>query len=292
MNRRPSISAHRGGCESAPGGTYAAYRGALEAGAEYAEIDVRRTSDGVLVAWHRARAGWGRAVASLSYARLCALAGFEVPRVAAVLQLLAGRARGHLDLKEAGCAAEAVGLAAEVLGPAGFIVTTRDGDLAASVKQNVPAAGVGVTIGGDFAETARFALRRAAGRRPARLGPVLAARGDWAVLHHRLARPALLDDCRRRGIKTMVWTVNGDRALTRLLAGLNVDVVVTDRPARARALRDRHGPAAAGQGSSAGDGRWPVLARRTSRVCGRTRSGGCAASWHGTRVCGTYRSCR
>jgi glycerophosphoryl diester phosphodiesterase len=290
VNRRPGISAHRGGSESAPGGTYAAYRSALEAGAEYAEIDVRRTSDGVLVACHGPRAGWGRAVASLSYVRLCALAGFEVPRMAVVLQLLAGRAIGHLDLKEAGCAAEAVGLAAEMLGPAGFMVTTRDGDLAASVKRCVP-AGVGVTVGGDFAETARFALRRACGRRPARLGPVLAAQGDWAVLHHRLARAALLDDCRRRGIKTMVWTVNGDRALTRLLAGLNVDVVVTDRPARARALRDQHGPAAAGHGS-AGGGRWPVLARRANAVCGATRSSGCGAWWPSTRVCGTYRSCR
>lgn len=253
MNRGPGISAHRGGCESAPGGTYAAYRSALETGAEYAEIDVRRTSDGVLVGCHRARAGWGHPVASLSYARLCALAGFEVPRMVAVLQLLAGRAIGHLDLKEADCAAEAVGLAAEVLGPAGFIVTTRNAGLAASVKRHIPAVPVGVTMGGDFAETAGFARQRACGRRPARLGPVLAARADWAVVHHRLARPALLDDCRRRGIKTMVWTVNNDRALARLLAGLSIDAVVTDRPARARALRDGHDLTAAGQGST-GDG--------------------------------------
>jgi len=143
--RGPAISAHRGGSENAPGGTYTAYRSAVEAGAEYAEIDVRRTSDGILVARHRARAGWGRAVASLSYARLCDLAGFEVPRMAEVLQLLAGRAIGHLDLNEADCAAEAVGAAADVLGPAGFIVTTRDGKLAASVKRRTR-AGVDVVV--------------------------------------------------------------------------------------------------------------------------------------------------
>jgi glycerophosphoryl diester phosphodiesterase len=247
----PAISAHRGGSENAPGGTYGAYRGALEAGAEYVEIDVRRTSDGTLVACHRRRAGWGRAVVSLSYARLCDLAGFEVPRLAEVLQLLAGRAIGHLDLKEAGCAAEAVGYAAEVLGPAGFMVTTRDGTLAASVKRRVPAVAVGVTIGGDFAETAGFALRQASGRRLGRLDPVLAAQGDWAVMHRRLAHTALLEDCRRRGIKTMVWTVNGDRALARWLADRGVDVVVTDRPGRALALRDEGGPRTVGRGSGA-----------------------------------------
>ncbi len=234
---RPAISAHRGGSERAPGGTYGAYRSALKAGAEYVEVDVRRTSDGILVARHRAWAGWGRAVASLSYARLCDVAGFEVPRIAEVLPLLAGRAVGHLDLKEAGCAAEAVEQAVDVLGPAGVIVTTRDGDLATSVRRRVPGVSVGVTIGGDFAETAGFALRHGYPLGPGRLDRVLAAQADWAVLHHWSARAALLGQCRSRGIKTMVWIVNSDRALARWLAGRRVDVVVTDRPARARALR-------------------------------------------------------
>jgi glycerophosphoryl diester phosphodiesterase len=55
----------------------------------------------------------------------------------------------------------------------------------------------------------------------------------------------VLDACRSRGIKTMVWTVNSDRALARWLAGPRVDVVVTDRPARAHALRGDRDPAAA-----------------------------------------------
>ena len=240
----PAISAHRGGSENAPGGTYRAYRGALAAGAEYVEVDVWRTADGVLVARHRARAGWGHAVGSLSYARLCELAGYEVPRIAAVLPLLAGRAIAHLDLKEAGCAAEAVQQAAEVLGPAGVIATTRDSAVAASVKRHVPAVPVGVTVGDDLAETTGLALRRGYPLGPGRLDRVLAAHGDWAVLHHRAARPALLDACRGRGIKTMVWTVNSDRALARWLADPRVDVVVTDRPARARALRDGRDQAA------------------------------------------------
>src|SRR2546427_377909 len=56
----PAISAHRGGGETEPSGTYEAYRSALAAGAEYVEFDVRRTLDGTLVAFHRARLGSGR----------------------------------------------------------------------------------------------------------------------------------------------------------------------------------------------------------------------------------------
>ena len=235
----PAISAHRGGGETAPSGTYEAYRSALEAGAEYVEFDVRRTSDGTLVAFHRARPGWGRTVAAASYARLCHLAGYEVPRMAELMKLLANRAVGHLDLKESGCADVTVGQAVEALGPAGVIVTTEEDAVAAVLKRRFPAVPVGLTIGGDLAETAGFAMRRLRTPGLSRLDRVVASRADVAVVHHRLARTGVLAECRRRGIRTMVWTVNGDRALVRWLASPCVDVLVTDRPARAIALRGR-----------------------------------------------------
>ena len=237
----PAVSAHRGGGETARSGTYEAYRSALQAGAEYVEFDVRRTLDGTLVAFHQARPGWGRAVAAVSYARLCDLAGYEVPRMAELMQLLAGRAVGHLDLKETSCADEIVRHAVEALGPTGVLVTTEDDAVATVLKQQFPAVPVGLTIGGDAAETAAFAMRRLRVRRLSRLDRVLASRADVAVVHHRLARSGLLVECRRRGIKTMVWTVNGDLALAGWLASPYIDVLVTDRPARAIALRRRLG---------------------------------------------------
>ena len=242
----PAISAHRGGGETEPSGTYEAYRSALAAGAEYVEFDVRRTLDGTLVAFHRARLGWarpgwGRAVAAVSYARLCDLAGYEVPRMAELMQLLAGRAVGHVDLKETSCADVIVRHAVEALGPAGVIVTTGEGAVAAVLKRRFPAVPVGLTIGGDVAETAAFTVRRLRARGLSRLDRVVASRADVAVVYHRLARTGVLAECRRRGIKTMVWTVNGDQALAGWLASPNVDVLVTDRPARAIALRGRLG---------------------------------------------------
>jgi glycerophosphoryl diester phosphodiesterase len=47
----------------------------------------------------------------------------------------------------------------------------------------------------------------------------------------------VLEQCRVRGIRTMVWTVNGGPALARWLACPQVDVLVTDHPARAVAVR-------------------------------------------------------
>ncbi len=237
----PAISAHRGGGETEPSGTYEAYRSALEAGAEYVEFDVRRTSDGTLVAFHQARLGWGRAVAAVSYAKLCDLAGYEVPRMAELMQLLAGRAVGHVDLKDASGADVIVRQAVEALGPAGVIVTTGEGAVVAVLKRRFPAVPVGLTIGGDAAETAAFMMRRLRAPALSRLDRVVASQADVAVVHHLLARTGVLAECRRRGIKTMVWTVNGDQALTGWLASPYVDVLVSDRPARAIALRRQLG---------------------------------------------------
>lgn len=46
------ITAHRGASGSAPENTLVALQKAIEAGAEYAEIDVQETSDGKLVLLH------------------------------------------------------------------------------------------------------------------------------------------------------------------------------------------------------------------------------------------------
>lgn len=208
-------------------------------GAEYVEFDVRQTCDETLVACHAARTPWGRAVASLTYPRLCAAAGHEVPRVADVLRLLAGRATAHLDLKDAACAAALVAQALGICGPEGFLVTTRDAALVADLKRRFPGVTAGLTIGGDLAETARFTASRAAAPRRSRLAPAVTSQPDVAVVHHRLARHGILPECRALGFTTMVWTVNTDAGLAQWVASPDTDILVTDRPGRALELRGR-----------------------------------------------------
>ena len=232
---RVAISAHQGGREGGPAGTYLAYQRALQAGAEYAEFDVRRTADGKLVAFHGTRAA--RSTAGLSYPRLCERAGYQVPLAADLMRLLAGRAVGHIDLKEPRYASVIVGQAVEILGAGGFVVTTGDDAAAAAIGRRFPGVQVALTIGGDAREEARFRWRSAWSPGHSRLARVLACQAGWAALHHRVASRRLLEECRRGGIRTMVWTVNGERALARWLADPCVDVVVTDRPARAAAIR-------------------------------------------------------
>jgi len=234
-----AISAHRGGGEQAAPGTYAAYRSAVALGADAAEFDVRRTRDGELVACHPARAGRpARPVAELDYAGLCRAAGYEVPKVGELARLLAGHAAAHVDLKEAGCAADAIGAVLAWLEPGVVLATTRDVAVARRLAPLVPVA---LTIGGDSAQRARFTARRLARPGWSPLDAASECGAAWVAVHYRSATPALLAGARRRGLKVAVWTVNGGAALRRWLHEAGTDLVVTDEPARAIRLRDLAG---------------------------------------------------
>lgn len=233
-----AISAHRGGGEDAPRGTYQAYQAAVTTGADYVEFDIRRTADGQLVAFHDASAGQGQPVGELSYPRLCQAAGYEVPRVPDVMRIIAGKAKGHLDLKERG-EELVIEQALDILGPGQFVATTLDDACAAAIRARFPQVQVGLSLGRDLSALPR---RRWIPTRAAELYPLTRLRAcgaDWCAVHHRLALAGVLRQCSRHGISTMVWTVNNDSMISRLLADPRVDVLVTDRPRRAAALREQ-----------------------------------------------------
>src|SRR5258708_39616791 len=98
-------------------GTIEAYANALETGAEYVEFDIRRTADGELAAYHDAQTRQGDPLASISYSRLCELAGYPVPRVADVTAAIAGKATGPLGLKDTGGEEKGGEMALDILAP-------------------------------------------------------------------------------------------------------------------------------------------------------------------------------
>jgi glycerophosphoryl diester phosphodiesterase len=236
--RAAAVSAHQGGGEDAPAGTYQAYRAALQAGAEYVEFDVRRTADAQLVAFHHACTGPGHPVAGLSYARLCQAAGYEVPAVPDLMRMIAGKAAGHLDLKEPGSANLIIEQALEILGPGNFVATTDDA-CAAAIRERFATVPVALSLGRDLLA---LPWRRRFSAGLDELYPLTRLRAcgaSWCAIHQRLARAGILRQCHRHGIKTIIWTVNRDSMITRLLADPRVDVIVTDRPRRAITLRDQ-----------------------------------------------------
>ncbi|MCW2900255.1 MAG: glycerophosphoryl diester phosphodiesterase [Streptosporangiaceae bacterium] len=221
-----AISVHR---------TDAAEPGFLEAaaasGAEYVEIDVRRTADGEIIVRHDPQVN-GTVLATASYEEVCEAAGVPVLLASEAMETLAGRVRGHLDLKERGMELEVVALALEILGPDNFVVTTREPASIALISRTFPQVSTALSVGRNLWE--RGAARD--------LCPVTVLRGcgaDWVAVNHRLARLGVLRRCAAAGIPAMVWTVNDEPLMRRFLLDRRVAVLVTDRPHQAVRLRAR-----------------------------------------------------
>ena len=66
MASAPTVIAHRGAREAARENTLPAFRLAREFGAEWVELDARRTADGVVVVHHDAQLADGRVLAELT----------------------------------------------------------------------------------------------------------------------------------------------------------------------------------------------------------------------------------
>ena len=166
------ISAHMGGGEAARPGSYEAYQHALSSGAEYAELDIRKTRDNVLVCYHDEHAGrGGPPVAALSWAELCERAGYQVPRVAEVMRLLGGKLLGHLDLKETGYEKEVIELALASFGPGQFVATTLEDVSVAAIKQAYPDVPAALSLGRETPGWPGAPVGRGAGQRGVAAAP-------------------------------------------------------------------------------------------------------------------------
>ena len=114
------------------------------------------------------------------------------------------------------------------------MVTTGADAAVAALRSRHPEVSAALTLNASPGLAAR-----SRGRHAALLRRIRACQADWVAVHHRLASAGLLGELRDQGIRALVWTVNGDEMTARWLAAPGVDVVVTDHPARAIALRDR-----------------------------------------------------
>lgn len=226
------IVAHRGSSADRPENTLASARRAIEAGATVVEIDVRTTSDGVLVLSHDATVnrmtdGHGR-INDKTLAEILKLdagsefspkfAGERIPTLEQVLTHCQNRIDVQLDLKESG--EEYDRKIAGVVRAAGFsrriIVGVRSVEQATRMRKLLPDA----RQLGLIEEPAEIEAYAAAGVDMIRLWP------KW------LTDNSLVGRVRRANVKLQLNEITGARdEIARLLA-YRPDALLTDDPAR------------------------------------------------------------
>ncbi|MCB9595459.1 MAG: glycerophosphodiester phosphodiesterase [Sandaracinaceae bacterium] len=195
--------------------TLAAFRLAIEEGADGVELDVRATRDGQVVVFHDrdlARlAGDPRAVAELDRGELPSVGGAPIPTLDEVLDLVLGAGlEVNVEIK-AGSAACGEVLAARAPDELSrIVVSSFHAPALATCRRAVPTV-----------RTA-FLFERAEDVPPAVLAEI-----QGVHPHFPACSEAQVAAWRERGLFVNVWTVN-DPSVARSLAAMQVDGLVTD----------------------------------------------------------------
>ena len=223
-----AVIAHRGASRAAPENTVEAFRLARDFGADWVELDVRRTTDGVAIVHHDAHLADGRRIGRLHADEL----PDYVPSLAEALEACEGMGvqleiknlPDDADYDSENLVADAVaGLIAAYLGPARALVSSFNVDAVDAVRaadSTIPTA----LLCGMVAPAQ--AVARASAHNMAAVHPFDAMCDAGFV---RRAHDA--------GLAVNVWTINDPKRMSELLA-MGVDGIVTDLPDVARAVVD------------------------------------------------------
>jgi glycerophosphoryl diester phosphodiesterase len=224
---RPLILGHRGAPLEAPENTLAAFRLAVEQGADGVELDVQRSRDGVPVVIHdetlERTAGVAGAVADLSWAELARLGGGEaVPSLERALEWAADAgAWVNVEIKAPGVEEATLAAVARAGMRRRVIVSSFDPGIVRRVGVLAPDVHL-YLLSEEWEDTLP--------RRAAECG----ARG--VCLGVDAATPVALRRLAAESLPVVVWTVNDADRMRALLRG-GVAGLITNRPAVAAQVR-------------------------------------------------------
>ncbi|HZR08167.1 MAG TPA: glycerophosphodiester phosphodiesterase family protein [Myxococcales bacterium] len=214
------IYAHRGASRELPENTMAAFRRAVELGADALETDVHVTADGVLVTSHDPDGGRvfgvSRRIAECTFREVRA---WGVPSLEEMVQAFPG-VPINVDLK-----VDASELAVRLLRRIGAEEQVTLASFSSSTLRRVRALGYRGPTSLGRSEVARLVSLPAAAQRG-----VLAPPGVAAQLPISLAKPWVIRRCHALGLRVDFWTVN-EPALAKSLVAMGADGVMTDDPA-------------------------------------------------------------
>jgi glycerophosphoryl diester phosphodiesterase len=232
INRTIEITGHRGSKVRAPENTLSALRQAIAEGADYAEIDVQTTADGVVVLLHDADlmrvASVNRRLRDINYHELKDIdvgswfapefSSERIPTLQEAIDLARGRIKLNIELKFTWpdpTLAEKVG---EIIQRNGFVsecvVSSLNFQALTEIKQAFPELTTG------------FIVFKVAGR-------LSKMEADFLSISAARATPRLVRQLHRQGRAVHVWTVNDLNNVVSMIE-MGVDNIITDYPQNVR----------------------------------------------------------
>jgi glycerophosphoryl diester phosphodiesterase len=230
LSERPpvQITAHRGHSRAAPENTLSAVRKAIDSKADFAEIDVQLTADGVVVLLHdrdlKRVGGVPLRIDEIDFADARkldvggwfgpAFVGERVPTLAEVIDLSRGRIKLNIEMKFYGpdrrLAQEVARLVREKNFESECLVTSFEYDAVLESKRQDSRIRMGLIVANALGDVSRLDV------------DALSVRADWLT-------DAALRSAHHAGKEVHVWTVNDPGQMTRFMKR-GVDNILTDDP--------------------------------------------------------------
>jgi glycerophosphoryl diester phosphodiesterase len=223
------VTAHRGSSRRAPENTLSAVRAAIEDGADYAEIDVQETADGVVVVLHDSdlmrMTGVNKKIWEIEYAELKELdvgswfseefKGEKVPTLGEVVALAGDEIMLNIELKFNGHDQKLVERTVEIIRESDFearcVVTSLDSQGILQAKRQHPALEVGYILYQVVGDISNMDV-------------------DFFSVNRSLVNRGFIASVHSREKDVHVWTVNTREDMT-LMLDMGVDNIITDEPA-------------------------------------------------------------
>jgi len=241
--RKPAVVAHRGASGECPENTLAAFRRAIELGADFFETDVRLSRDGVAVLMHdgtldRTTDGAGP-IADLTLEEIKRLdagswkagefAGERVPTLAQALELAAGRIRVCIEIKDPAAVEHVIEAVRAAKMDDQVIVLCFDDAVLARTRGLAPQIPRLLLVGmqGPGDPPTEEIIRRCRAVEAAVMG-----------VSHKGASRDLVEAAHAAGIRVLFWTVNDPERMGELIA-LGADAIGSDSPDEVLRIRNR-----------------------------------------------------
>jgi glycerophosphoryl diester phosphodiesterase len=226
------ITGHRGSKVRAPENTLSALRQAIDEGADYAEIDVQTTADGVVVLLHdsdlRRVASVSRRLRDINYGELkdidvgswfaSEFSKERIPTLQEAIDLARGRIKLNIELKYTWPDPTLTQKVAKIIQQNGFssdcVVSSLNFEAVTEMKAAFPEI-----VTGFIVFTAAGNLSR--------------MEADFLSINAARATPRLVRQLHRNGRAVHVWTVNDFNNVISMIE-VGVDNIITDYPREVR----------------------------------------------------------
>ncbi len=240
-DQKVEIMAHRGYISKGPENTIEAIQGAIEAKADYAEIDVLETRDGDLAVIHdtnlKRLTGVNAQVYDLTMDELKKLEVKQgsltgrISSLAEVMDMARGKIKLNIEIKTHGNEQNLVDTFTRIVRENHFqeecVVQSLDYEIVQQVKAAAPELQVGYIMFAGVPDMGRI-------------------HADFVVMEEYMVKESVIASARLHHKPVYVWTVNNKESMTRFFS-MGVDGIITDYPEDAIAAAEElsMGPLAA-----------------------------------------------